>query len=175
MGIALIPYDLPVSSCMISTTLHMLAYYNRCSDVNCAADFGFADFTPKTKNKNNQGFQSELICVSTTTFKCPTCETAFLGHAMATDDGMREMTERSESDVAVVDLEIYMECSAIALLATMLTQRFRTQVGKKKHCDNFEKFAWFWWLIAGKKKRLIYPKDFGAPTLPKTDGSVWFL
>jgi hypothetical protein len=160
---------------MISTTLHMLAYYNRCSDVNCAADFGFADFTPKTKNKNNQGFQSELICVSTTTFKCPTCETAFLGHAMATDDGMREMTERSESDVAVVDLEIYMECSAIALLATMLTQRFRTQVGKKKHCDNFEKFAWFWWLIAGKKKRLIYPKDFGAPTLPKTDGSVWFL
>lgn len=174
MGIAVIPYDLPLSSCMISTRCTCWHITIVAVTWTVPLTLVLQTSTSKTKNKNNQGFQSELICVSTTTFKCPTCETAFLGHAMATDDG-REMTERSESDVAVVDLEIYMECSAIALLATMLTQRFRTQVGKKKHCNNFKQFAWFWWLIAGKKKRLIYPKDFGAPTLPKTDGSVWFL
>lgn len=167
MGIAVIPYDLPVSSCMISTRCTCWHITIVAVTWTVPLTLVLQTSTSRTKSKSNQGFQSELICVSTTTFKCPTCETAFLGHAMATDDGMREVTERSESDVAVVDLEIYMECSAIALLATMLTQRFRTQVGKKKHCDDFKHFAWFWWLIAGKRNVWYIPRILGPRRFQK--------
>ena len=41
-------------------TLHMLAYYNRCSDVNCAADFGFADFNLKNKKQKQPRFSVRI-------------------------------------------------------------------------------------------------------------------